>query len=541
MSSDLSRLAQISPCSSLLVISGVGDGSLVRACCDDRRIREKDIWIVVYPGETPPAGPLPPRTRFAQIGSLDEYATWIYGAFGDHNDIVRLGGCDFLEPTLAEGPSRIREEWRDRATKLMADRVWALGNDINDSFMGLWHAAQNAKTILPAPSIGQLTGAFGTTPAIAVGAGPSIAAHLDQLRALQDRCLIVACDSVCPGLIKEGIVPHVVTPLERLRQQAQFVDCLRGTRAVFAGIPACHPSVVEPFGERVIYMHALDKLYDWLEPSEDLRCLTGSSTGVLAFYVAASLTRGHVYLLGHDLAREGEASHWSRAEVAGSAFVREEQNAGGHGSNGYEKRLIPGNGGGMLESIMWWDLFRGEISSQAKLISDRVYNVNAYDRKYAVIEHTQAAPLPNPGDLPVIPPFLPARDRVSRLDSWRNRASQLAQDGDGFLRGMAELQEEIERVRRTSPHTWNIESLMERVTPERHVSAGNAAAFQYFLRSAIYNEQTFMAFRARSFTGKEQACWETMRSLDGLADGMATAVRHLQPILKRIALISSDI
>lgn len=535
-----SILAQIAPCSSLLVILGVGDGTVIRACCDDRRIREKDIWVVAYPGEVLPDGPWPERLQIAKIASWEQMEAWIRNAFADHNDIVRLGGCDFLEPPLDPEIEALRESWHDRVTALLSDRCWALGNDINDSFMGLWHAAQNAAIILPAPSIGQLAGSFGMVPAISVGAGPSVGAHLDELRRLQDRCLIVACDSVCPGLIKEGIVPHFVTPLERLRQQTQFVECLRGTRAIFAGIPACHPTTVEPFGDRVLYLHALDKLYDWLEPSEGLRCFTGSSTGVLSFYIAASLTRGPVYLLGHDLAREGTASHWTGAEVAGSAFAQEERNAGGCGTNGYERRMIPGNGGGMLESIMWWDHFRGEIASQAALAGGRVYNVNAHEKKYAVIEHTLPAPLPDPDSLPILPEIVLPRTNTARLASWRERAGKMTDDSAAFLRGMADLRASLERLRHRPPSEWNVEALMASVTPEQHVSAGNIAAFQYFLRSAIYNEQTYACYRARSFASRESACWTTMRSLDGLADGMTTAMHHLMPVIQKITAISSD-
>jgi hypothetical protein len=541
MSRDLALLSQVAQCSSLLVIFGYGDGALVRACCDDRRIREKDIFVVAYPGETVPEQSWPARTKIARVNSWDDMQQWILATFSDHNDIIRIAGGDFLEPTLDGEPAALRDAWRERTIAMMTDRPWALGNDINDSFMGMWHAAQNAARILPAPSIGQLCSAFGAVPAISVGAGPSVGTHLDELRALQDRCLIVACDSVCPGLVKAGIIPHFVTPLERLRQQTQFVECLRGTRAVFAGIPACHPTTVDCFGERVIYMHALDRLYDWLEPNEHLRCMSGSSTGVLSFYVAASITRGPVYLLGHDLAKEDGSSHWKDAAVAGSAFAKEEANAGAGGTNGYEKRLIPGNGGRMLESIMWWDTFRSEIASQAKLIPGRIFNINAYDQKYAVIEHTQAAPLPAPESLPILPDWTPPRRNADRLKSWRTRSATLAQDGERLLAGLAALRTDIAATQAAPPHTWDIEALMRRVTPDSHVSDGNVAVFQYFLRSAIYNEQAYAGLRARGFRSKEQAHWSTLRSLDGLADGMVKAVEHLQPLLRRVSEISTDI
>jgi hypothetical protein len=533
----MSSLTEISPCSSLLIIFGYGDGKLIQECIDDPAIRQKDIWLLAF-GEEVPERKWPERTRFIQIRCWEDAQAWVNAAFSDHNDIVRLGGVDIcLSEGLAAAAEVLREALMPRTTGALSDRSWALGNDINDSFTGLWHAAQNAALVLPAPSIGQIAGAFGNLPAISIGAGPSVGAHLEALRALQDKCLLVACDSVCPGLVKEGIIPHVVTPLERSQQQAQFVECLRGTRAIFAGIPACHPDTLAPFGDRMIYLHALDKVYDWLSPDERLRCITGSSTGVLSFFVAASLTRGPVYLLGHDLAKEDGQTHWAGADFAGKAFAKEATNAGGFGSNGYEERLIPGNSGKLLTSIFWWDNFRSEIASQAKVMGPRVFNVNAHDGKYALIEHTLPAPLPDPDSLPFFSTPEPKRVNQARYDSWKERASKIGQDADSFIAGMHTFREQVEAMRYLPAHQWNLDALMERVTPEAHVSAGNLAAFQYFLRSAIYNEQAYGCFRARGFSSRNEAYWTTMRSLDGLADGMARAVEHLRGVLWKISAL----
>lgn len=528
-----SALESISPCGSLLVILGIGDGQLLQSCVTDARIRQKDIWILAF-SEPSPQSSLPERTRLVQIRDSTDIAQWVASTFSDHEEIVRLGGIDIVESGgLASQSQHLRDSLRQRLIGALVDRPWALGNDINDSFMGLWHSSLNAKRILRAPSIGQVAGFVSETPVISLGAGPSVGAHLDELRALQDKCLIVACDSVCPGLVKEGIIPHVVTPLERSRDQAQFVSCLANTRAIFAGISACHPDTLAPFADRIIYLHGLDKLYDWLEPNENLRCMTGSSTGVLAFYVAASLSRGPVYLLGHDLAKEDGVSHWSGAEFAGKAFAKEEERVGAFGSNGYEERLIMGNSGKLLTSIMWWDNFRSEIAGQAKLMGGRVFNVNAHDGRYALIENTLAAPLPDPASLPafVMPPV--PQDQHARYDDWHARASQLGADGRAFVAGMSQLQRDIAVMRRKPAHEWNIDTLMERITPQAHVSPGNVAAFQYFLRSAIYNEQTLGSHRARFWRSRNEAYWGTMQSLDGLADAMASAVVHLQGLLER--------
>ena len=73
-------------------------------------------------------------------------------------------------------------------------------------------------------------------PVISIAAGPSLRQHIDTLRALQDKCLFVACDAVLKGLVAEGIQPHFCTPLERVDEVFELTEPAIGTRTIFAGI-----------------------------------------------------------------------------------------------------------------------------------------------------------------------------------------------------------------------------------------------------------------------------------------------------------------
>jgi hypothetical protein len=55
------------------------------------------------------------------------------------------------------------------------------------------------------------------------------------------------------------------------------------------------------------------------------------------------------------------------------------------------------------------------------------------------------------------------------------------------------------------------------------------------LRSALYNEQTMMSYKARRFTSKVQAQYETLKSLDALADAMSNALTHIAPLFREFA------
>ncbi len=521
---------------SLLVVVGVGDGELVGAILADRCLAAKDLLILVLPGEKPPAG-LSKSAKACAIPDWPALEAWAYDHFAHHQDVVRLAGGDFVLPEgLSPQAQAFRDTYWPRAQRILRDRPWCLGNDINDTFMGFHHACLNAEAVLKCPSIAQVMGCLGQTPAISVGAGPSVREHIDNLRALQNKCLIVACDAVYPALVKEGIIPHIVTPLERLRQQAPLVKSAKGTRTIFAGIAACHPTTVEPFDGRAIYLHSMDRLYDWLSPREQARCLTGSSTGVLSFLVAASLTRGPVYLVGHDLGKEEDgAHHFDGCDLATKAYDAESKNAGGLGENGYEEREIPGNSGKNVKSIMWWDTFRGEIAMQASLIKGRVFNVNAHTKRYAVIENTLGAPLPDAGGLPDMAEIRVQRSETARYEDWRGRANKLGEDTESFLAAMGGIRTTIKALMRRHPSTWDLTAIMAQMVPETGVSDGNAAAFQYFLRSAFYNEQSLASWKARGFLSKDEAIYRTGRSLDGLAATVINAVEHLRPVLQAVS------
>ena len=91
------------------------------------------------------------------------------------------------------------------------------------------------RSALPAPTLGEIHNHFGDAPVISIGGGPSLSTHIATLRELQDKCVLIAADSTCPGLIKEGIEPHFVSPIERLPATVDLVQCLSGTRTWFSG------------------------------------------------------------------------------------------------------------------------------------------------------------------------------------------------------------------------------------------------------------------------------------------------------------------
>lgn len=287
----------------------------------------------------------------------------------------------------------------------MEDRPFQFGDDPIDSLQGPLNIARNAATILKAPCLPRCDHA----PAIAVGSGPSVARHLDALRKLQHKCLIVSAQTAAQGLIDNGITPHLITPMERPRSVNDYMPISCGKMA-FAGAPLVHPDVLNRF-QRHFYVPSADVLYRWCNLPDEARLFYGSSTGTTAVNVAAFCTRQKVYLVGHDLSYDGDSSHWSGSQ---SQIM----------SRAKAKDTIEGHNGEMLACERIWKRFRNQIADTARDLHTGLVNVNAHDKIGALIPGLQSGPLPDADSLPDF--ALPVgQERPERLREWRKWSRKL--------------------------------------------------------------------------------------------------------------------
>lgn len=530
MTSQLAKLAARIQAPHVIVF-GWGDGSIANALAENPA---KDVLAIRLPGES--GGPLK-NGLVATISDKLALRALVYNQYVMHTDIPRLGGVVIVEdhPLESDEAKIFRDENREYIRQLLTDQPQLYGNDIIDSFMGIYHASQNARQLLGSPTLRQTKGICGQTPVIAIGAGPSLGRHIERLRELQHRCVLVACDAVLPGLLAEGIQPHFATPLERLRANAAFVQEVRGTRTIYAGLPVCHPDTVAPFEDRVVAVGAHDKIYDWLDSGNDSRITSGSSTGVLSITFALHISTGPVYLVGHDLAREESGrSHWSSATLATSDFRDIKSQKLGFGT-GYDDRLVPGNNGGMVPSIQWWDRFRMEISNEVIASGRQVFNTNAHDGIFAKIEGCRAAHLPDGSDLPLLPDLrLPEKDHGA-FDRWFERAKKMPEDAHAFIKHLEALSSDIAGMLSNRNHDeWDVDLLVTRLNLHDGISEGNRAAYAYTLRSALHNSLAYYHTCLFKETEAVRAKYLTLKHVDALAQGLINATRQLIPCMERM-------
>ncbi len=315
---------------------------------------------------------------------------------------------DTLPEAVAQNFHLHEMEWpEDEAQRhAMLDAPFRFGDCPMDNLQGVINLARNADVILKAPQVPMVPAGV---PVIAIGSGPSLALHLADLRALQHKAVLIASISSVDGLRSCGIEPHYALPIERTEDVMDWMpQC--GPSLIFAGAPYVAEKVMSCF-QRHCYMPDVNSLCAWSSMPGDLQYFYGSSTGTAAVSMGANITKGPLYLVGHDLAYEGAGasakSHWSGAKSAPMEL---------EGSS-------MGNSGQFLSSTWLWRRYNAMISALAQAHGN-IVNLNIANKRGAMIPHTIAGVLPDAATLPDYQiPVLP--DQPQRLALWRQRAVQM--------------------------------------------------------------------------------------------------------------------
>ncbi|WP_373845633.1 6-hydroxymethylpterin diphosphokinase MptE-like protein, partial [Clostridium sp.] len=85
-----------------------------------------------------------------------------------------------------------------------------LGNDMEDTIIGIENNFTNMKKLIESPSIECVKDKYKDIPAIIVSAGPSLDKNISELKRAEGKALIIATDAVLTTLKNHGIVPDAV-------------------------------------------------------------------------------------------------------------------------------------------------------------------------------------------------------------------------------------------------------------------------------------------------------------------------------------------
>ena len=398
-----------------------------------------------------------------------------------------------LDPAIALNFKIHEMAWPDdpKLQHAMLDAPFKFGDCPMDCLQGILNLARNASTILRAPQFPLIPA---TVPVIAIGSGPSLAFHVERLRQLQHKCLLIASLSAVRGLREAGIEPHVTTPLERTEDVMDWMPPCGDTMR-FCGAPIVARPVLDCFREHY-YQPDNNALSLWGSLPSDRVIYFGSSTGTLGISLACSITKGPIYLVGHDLAYDNGRSHWGPAQ---SAPVIHEG-------------FAMGNNGEKLSSTWLW-LRHLTMIEEFALQHGRMFNVNAVDKRGALIPNTHAGDLPDPASLPdfELPYSAPQPERLAR---WQSLAVQLPKS----------CRQAIRQFENAACH--------DDLDIARAVKGANGSLLSYLLASVYvqlsYETVTRVISEKNAFLWGKEALVNVLRGSLGVMDEIAShGVKHV--------------
>jgi 6-hydroxymethylpterin diphosphokinase MptE-like protein len=164
----------------------------------------------------------------------------------------------------------------------------------------------NLPTIASEGDAAALTRLFAGSPAIVVGAGPSLDANLAALGDLRDRALVIAVDTAVRPLLAAGIRPQLVVSVDPSEANARHLNDLPDARDLWlVGEGSLTPSVFPQFmGRTFTYKVSNHDPWPWLAEhgADSAKLQTWGSVLTTAFDVAIRSGCDPIVFAGADLA-----------------------------------------------------------------------------------------------------------------------------------------------------------------------------------------------------------------------------------------------
>ena len=486
-----------------LLIIGYGDGSIIDTLRKDTIGRGKLVHVLLLAPEAEAfahnLGTTDLDLIFKElqldinfIQRTEDVQLVVSRIFAQHGDIARIAGTLTMDahPLVPEAES-MRESIRPLVQKLLVERYDCLGNDVYDTFLGAKHALMHGDRLIRQPRSSDYVNRYAGKSALCIASGPSISAYYDRIRAIQHEHVIICADSILGGLLEHGIEPDFTCMVERPDNMHRLIDeHAPHCRTVMFALPVVHPSSVIPFGDRVAWWWNADDLYPWLDPRESF-LNSGRSTGTMTAALAGLLGIKTAYLIGHDLAfNDGQSHGKGVAQLALENQLNDDDKLSRTTPN-YHLRIldVARNGGGLVETMGVWDLFRSDLQIIAASLLGRTefVNMNIKDGVGAVIDHTVAGDLPSSSGVNLEKSHPVRIPKEGEWETYRDRCLKLAADFQSAKDRYQEFSKILAGWQPLGHSRKEVEAMAARCDLIKLVSPENQAWFAYVFRAALRN------------------------------------------------------
>lgn len=227
-----------------------------------------------------------------------------------------------------------------------------------DNYRALLNILGNRERLATAPFVFALKGSLHGKNAVLAGAGPSLAAECDALRAHREKFFLMAVDAAVKPLLAAGIIPDAVVAAERVSSIARFFERLpRDFAAPLFTLPSVHPRVWETYPGPVVLLRRDATFGAWLLPdSPEMPVPLGVSS--VAYSVLGWLGCREIALVGQDLSfpPDEAPTHASGTDDYAQATTRD--------AKSWQSVTVPGEDAEVLTTEGW----RTAITELSELI-----------------------------------------------------------------------------------------------------------------------------------------------------------------------------
>lgn len=273
---------------------------------------------------------------------------------------------------------------------VLKDKMFRIGNDLQDSLVGLINNMHNLDALTQACDVAWLKNRFTKAPIFVVAAGPSLDKNMHELKRVGNRGIIIAVDTIAEKLVKNGIRPHFIASVERFNVWEYFYQNRPQyySRSYLLAPPLVQPEVLTLYnGRAVLPLRDIVYEYVWLADilglSNDYIVWMGASCAHIAAGFAVHLGGGPVVLVGQDLAYglDGLQTH-----VGGTVYESKPD------ISALDEEVVETEGyyGGRVKTQMFWNHLR--ILYEEFFAKVNTFVINATEGG-AMIKNMQQMPL----------------------------------------------------------------------------------------------------------------------------------------------------
>lgn len=297
----------------MIVIEGIGSGERLLKILAERKPETKDIFVIEPSNEKFQAISQTYNLRPYQEDSSIHWMTGltpercffnIFSLLKEVERSERISSRIYLRDPQSSAEyvryfNSIEQQWESHIVTALT-----LFGSTEDAIQGLSNTFSNISFIQNNPGVDMIENLYQGRAAVVISTGPSLLESIEDIRAIQDRCILISVDASLKILLDHQITPHFVVTQERLETEPFFQNLKFPTsaRPHLVAFPLSPKQTLDSFeGPKWVAYRNYDYYGFFSAQCRKGWLMTNHSVSHMAFGLAAHLGCSRVALVGQDL------------------------------------------------------------------------------------------------------------------------------------------------------------------------------------------------------------------------------------------------